>query len=215
MAKPVKLPSGRREQKARATRLRILEAAESLFVRDGYATTTINAIAEAADVAVQTVYAVFSTKRAILTELLALRVVGDDDGTPLRDRSEWQAMEQERDPTRQLDLLASIATRIGARMSSLYAVMAAAAGADAEIAEMYRRQQDARYRDQRRVARYLARKHALKPGLSQTRATDIMWAIANPNTYRALVGERQWPVDEYQRWLGQTLASALLPNQHG
>lgn len=43
-------------------------------------------LAEQADVAVQTVYAVFGTKRAILTELLDVRIVGDDQSTTLRDR---------------------------------------------------------------------------------------------------------------------------------
>src|SRR5436305_1842881 len=119
MDRPVKTrpktPS-RREQKARATRRGVLDAAETLFLAVGYAATTMTAIADAADVAVQTVYAIFGTKRAILTELLAVRVVGDDQRTPLRDRDDWQAMEREPDPRRQLALLASIATRIGKRM---------------------------------------------------------------------------------------------------
>ena len=78
----------RRAQKALATRRRILEAAETLFTRDGYAATTITAIAGQADVAVQTVYAVFGTKRAVLSKLLALRVTGDHDATPLKDRDD-------------------------------------------------------------------------------------------------------------------------------
>ncbi len=181
-----------------------------MFVRDGYAATTIAVIAEEADVAVQTVYAVFGTKRAILTELLAVRVVGDDEDTPLRDRQEWQEMEQETDPRRQLALLASIATRIGNRMAALYGVLAAAAGSDPEIAEVYRRQQQVRYRDQRRVARSLSRKGALRAGLSEARAADIMWAVANPNTHRALIREREWPSEEYERWLAHVLACSLL-----
>ena len=87
-----------RERKARETRRRILDAAERLFVRDGYASTTIVAIAEDGDVAVQTVYAVFGTKRAILTELLATRTAGEEEATPLRERADWKAMENETDP---------------------------------------------------------------------------------------------------------------------
>jgi AcrR family transcriptional regulator len=208
MAEPVKSGLGRRQRKAQATRRRVLDAAETLFIRDGYATTTMAAIAEEADVAVQTVYAVFGTKRAILTELFAVR--GNDEGTPLRDRQDWQDMEREVDPRCQLALLASIATRIGNRIAALYGVMAGAAGSDSEIAEMYRRQQQARYRDQRRVARSLSRKGALRAGLSEARATDIMWAIANPNTHRSLIGERGWATEEYERWLAQVLISALL-----
>jgi AcrR family transcriptional regulator len=209
MDEPVISGPGRRQRKAQATRRRVLDAAEALFIRDGYATTTMAVIAEEADVAVQTVYAVFGTKRAILTELFAVRVVGDDAGTPLRDRQDWQDMEREVDPRRQLALLASIATRIGDRIAALYGVMAGAAGSDPEIAEMYRQQQQARYTDQRRVARSLSRKGALRAGLSEARATDIMWAVANPNTHRSLVGERGWATREYELWLAQVLISTL------
>ena len=119
MADSVKPGRGRREQKALLTRHRILDAAESLFIRDGYALTTIAAIAVAADVAVQTVYAVFGNKRAILNELLAARVTGDDASVPQRSparvdtREDWLAIERESDAGRQLELLAEFAVQIG------------------------------------------------------------------------------------------------------
>ncbi len=188
----------------------MLDAAEILFVRDGYAATTIAAIADAADVAVQTVYAVFGTKRAILTELLDVRIAGDDQQTPLRDREDSQAMEREADPRRQLALLAATATRIGGRIAALYEVMAAAAGSDPAIADLYRQRQQARYADQGRVARALARHGALRAGLAPDRAADIIWALANPRTHHALVGERRWPAGEYEDWLSGLLAGALL-----
>lgn len=211
----VKRASGRRDRKARATRQRILDAAEALFVRDGYVSTTMAAVAEEADVAVQTVYAVFGTKRAILTELLAIRTVGDEQTTPLTQRPQWQAMEDEADPKRQLIHFAAIATSIGERMADLYEVMSAAAGSDAEIAAMYDSQQQLRYRDQRRLARALSRAGALRPGLSEGRATDILWAIANPRTYHNLVRLRGWTRKDYQRWLGELLIGALLADPVG
>ena len=192
MPAAIKSQTARRAQKALATRRRILGAAETLFVRDGYAATTIAAIAGEADVAVQTVYAVFGTKRAVLSELLAARVTGDDDVTPLQDRDDWRAMEAEADPGRQLELLAAIATRIGERMGALYNVLAGAAGSDPEIADMHRLQQQRRHDDQRRVTRSLARKGALRPGLSEATATDIVWAVANPAMHHSLVAERRW-----------------------
>jgi TetR/AcrR family transcriptional regulator, regulator of autoinduction and epiphytic fitness len=206
----VKAQPGRRERKALATRRRILDAAEALFVHDGYVATTISAIADAADVAVQTVYAVFGSKRAMLTELLAIRTVGDDDAAPLRARAEWKAMETETDSRRQLVLVAAIATRIGSRMADLYEVMAGAAASDPDIAEVYERQQQIRYRDQHRVARALSRHGDLRVGLSAAHATDIMWTIANPRTYRNLVGERAWTAQQYERWLADVLIDALL-----
>ncbi|MEA2229612.1 MAG: hypothetical protein QOF04_3242 [Solirubrobacteraceae bacterium] len=206
----VKARPGRRERKALETRRRALAAAETLFVRDGYAATTMTVIAEEADVAVQTLYAVFGTKRAILTELLEVRIVGDDQGTALKDREDWRAMERETDPRRQVALLAAIATRIGGRIAALTEVTAAAAGADPDIAALYEHQRQARYKDQRRIARSLSRKGALRPRLSEARAADIVWALVNARTYRTLVGERRWTTDEYEHWLADLLACALL-----
>ena len=210
MDESVKPAPGRRERKALATRHQMLDAAETLFIRDGYAATTIAAIAEEADVAVQTVYAVFGNKRTILSELLAIRVTGDDHATPLQSRAQWQAIEREPDPRRQLALLAALATQIGNRIGGLYQVLAGAAGSDPAIAELYRKQQQARYKDQRRLARSLARKGALKEGLPEATATDIMWAIANPNTHYSLISERRWTPAQYEQWLAHMLACALL-----
>jgi AcrR family transcriptional regulator len=210
MTEPVNARSGRRERKARETRRRILDAAETLFVDAGYAATTITAIADAADVAVQTVYAIFGTKRAILAELLAHRTVGDDQTRALSDRQDWKAMERELDPRRQLRLLAAIATDVGVRIAALTEVLAAAAGADPDIAVMFEDRKRARYDDQRRVARSLARRNELRVGLSEAHATDIIWTVANPRTMHALVTERRWAIREYEAWLGQALASLLL-----
>jgi AcrR family transcriptional regulator len=216
MEEPVQPALGRRVRKALATRRRVLDAAETLFTRDGYAATTIASIAEEADVAVQTVYAVFGNKRAILSELLAVRVA-DDDAIPsdfparLQGREQWQAIEREPDPRRQLFRLAALATQIGNRIGGLYQVLAGAAGSDPEIAGLYRKQQHARYTDQQRLARSLADHGALREGLSEATATDIMWAIANPNTHYALVSERRWTPEAYEQWLAHTLTCALLP----
>jgi hypothetical protein len=98
-------------------------------------------------------------------------------------------------------------------MGGLYGVLTAAAGSDSEIADVYRRQQQSRYNDQRRVARSLARKGALRPGLSEARATDIMWAVANPVMHHGLVAERGWPAGEYQRWLTHVLTCSLIETE--
>ncbi len=206
----VKAPPGRRERKARDTRRRILHAAERLFIGDGYAATTMSAIADRADVAVQTLYAVFGTKRAILTELIQVRVAGDEHATSLPDRDDWQRMERETDPRRQLARFAQIATLIGIRSAAINDVLAGAATSDAEIAALYEQQRKARYEDERRMARVLGRKGALRAGLSEKEAADIIWAIANTRTYRALVGECGWTTDQYERWLGDLLIRELL-----
>jgi hypothetical protein len=71
--------------------------------------------------------------------------------------------------------------------------------------------QRAWYSYQQRLARSLAAHGALREGLSEATTTDIMWAIANPNTYYALVSERRWTPEAYEQWLAHMLTCALLP----
>ncbi|MGZ4681516.1 MAG: TetR/AcrR family transcriptional regulator [Acidimicrobiales bacterium] len=54
-------------------------AATSLFEERGYAATPIVAIAEAADVAEQTVYAAFGNKRTLLAQAVDQAIAGDDE----------------------------------------------------------------------------------------------------------------------------------------
>ncbi len=119
-------------------------------------------------------------------------------------------MERETDPARQLAQFASIATRIGSRSAAINEVLAAAAGSDPEIASIYEQRRQRRYKDERRLARSLARNGALRAGHTETRAADIIWAIATTRTYRVLVHERGWTTDQYGHWLADLLTRALL-----
>lgn len=62
--------SSLREQAAGLTRTAILDAAERLFAEHGYARITIVRVAEAADVAANTVYAAFGTKAGLVVALM-------------------------------------------------------------------------------------------------------------------------------------------------
>jgi AcrR family transcriptional regulator len=80
--------AGLRERKKRATRIAIREAAMRLFDDQGFAGTTMDQIAEAADVSRATVFTYFPTKEEIVfgdggaaIEGLAVRLQGDHEGT--------------------------------------------------------------------------------------------------------------------------------------
>src|SRR5690348_18233667 len=62
----VKPRRNRRAERAEATRLRVVEAAGRLFVERGFRATTIESIADAADVSVETIYKRFGTKAGLL-----------------------------------------------------------------------------------------------------------------------------------------------------
>lgn len=87
-----------RDEAARATAGRILDAAERLFTEDGYGPTTMAGIARAAGVSKQTVYNTFGSKAELLKRLYDVRIVGDDEPIPFGERPEVIRLEQEIDP---------------------------------------------------------------------------------------------------------------------
>lgn len=67
------LPASRRDRNKLRTRLRILDAAQALFTGKGVAGTTIEDLADAADVARATFFNYFASKAAIVDEILNAR----------------------------------------------------------------------------------------------------------------------------------------------
>src|SRR5476649_1619024 len=105
MDEPVKRPyrSPLREEAARRTRARIRDAAARLFVRQGYAVTTMREIADEAEVSERTTYLVFPTKLDLLLEVIGVSTRGDDQPLPLAQRPEFQSALGERDGKRALE----------------------------------------------------------------------------------------------------------------
>ena len=98
--------SSRRKEQARLTRREIIKAARKLFITYGYSGATMESIAREAGVAVETVYASFGSKRAILSNLIAVSLVGDDEPIPLLQRQGPLTVMQEKDQLRQIQLFA-------------------------------------------------------------------------------------------------------------
>lgn len=179
-----------RARQAGETRRRIVEAAARLFLRHGYAATSMNAIATEVGVAVQTVYASMSTKRDILEAVIQSTVRGDEDDVPLAEGAAWRRMEAEADPREKLAMFARIHREICEREAELFVVLETAAAVDREIEPFLRDKERFRYEDQARVARSLHRRGRMRSGLSARKAGDVIWALASERVYLALVKER-------------------------
>jgi len=205
--------SSNRARQAQETRRRIVEAAALMFVRDGYSATSISAIAQQAGVAVPTVYASLRSKANILRAVVELTVRGDDDAAPLASRRRWQELERQQDPREQLALFAHLHRQICDREAAVFAQLEAAAGADPEATQLLAEHDQRRYETQRRLARSLHRRRALKPNLAAREAADVIWTLASERTYLALVRDRRWKADTYERWVAEQLEAALLAHQ--
>ncbi len=200
----------RREQ-ANETRLRILAAARHLFLGRGYAATTVEAIAQEAAVAVQTIYSSFGTKREILFALLGLSIGGDEEPIGILERPDPVRMHDEPDQRRQLEMMAQGIRKIMERAGPVFSVMRVSAAADPEIATRYRKLQEDRLRNMTRVVGWIAERGPLREGLTLAEGADILWTITSADVHWLLTVERGWTAEQYERWLRDTLVASLLP----
>ena len=49
----------------------------------------------------------------------------------------------------------------------------------------------------------------LRPGLSERRAADQLWAMTSPDVYSLLVVQCGWKGETYEQWLVQALRGML------
>jgi AcrR family transcriptional regulator len=202
--------SPRREAQAAATRRAILDAAQSLFERDGYGATTMEAVAAEAGVALKTVYVAFETKSGLLRGLWDLLLKGDEDAAAVAERPWYREVVEEPDPERQLRLNARNSRVVKARIGGILGVIRDAAPIDRDIAELWRLIQTDFYDNQRVIVETLRKKKALKPGLDVTRATDILWTLNHPDLWLLLVVQRGWTPEAFEKWFGDTACAQLL-----
>lgn len=202
--------SPRRAQQAAATRLEILRAALRLFEAQGYAPTTMAAIASEADVALKTVYLGFDTKARLLRAVWDLALKGDDADAPVAERPWYVAVLEEPDPERKLRRLAEASCTVKRRIAALLRVIRDAAPSDDEIGALWALIQSDFHVNQGAIIATLDRSKALAPGLDAARATDILWALNHPDVWLLLVGERNWAPEQFEAWLGDTAIDQLL-----
>jgi len=100
---------------------------------------------------------------------------------------------------------------IMSRAEPVYRILVGAAGSDPGAAALLAGQARQRDQGQEQIARSLARAGALRPGLRERDAADIIHALMSAEVYRLFVGDRGWPPERYARWLKDTLIGQLLP----
>ncbi len=197
----VKSPTGSlRAERAEVTRRRILTAARALFSSRGYGATTLREIAEEAGVAVQTVYAVFASKAAILRVLR--EEVRDDPAadaafsTALEARSIGEAFD-------------AFARSIRLRWEAGHDVVTAnldAATSDPALRPEVDAVLDVRRRGIKRLAAALVERGA---GHEAAWIAAVLDALSMPEAYDELTGVHGWTPDAYETWLRATLRATI------
>jgi AcrR family transcriptional regulator len=203
--------NSRRQAQARATRLRIIEAAKVLFIERGYPATTLEAIAAAADTSLPTLYRLFSSKPALLKLVLDVSFGGDDEPVAFGDRPEIQEARAGSDPVALIRAFARIGREFMDRSSAIMHVLATAAPVDPDAGQLMEEIRRQRRAGQSRIVGALSALQALDPDLEFSDAVDMTYLSLSPDVHRILTVERGWTGDQYEQWLIRSLGLLLRP----
>lgn len=201
--------ASRRAQSAE-TRQRIIDAARELMLEVGYRATTIAAVAERAEVNVDTVYQLVGRKPVLLRELIEQAVSGTDRAVVAEERDYVRAILAEPDPVTKLAIYARAVRQTQQRMAPLLLALRDASATEPEARSVWQAISERRAANMRNLARDLRDAGGLRPGLSIDEAADVIWATNSSEFYVLLTVERGWSPHRFERWLADTWCRLLL-----
>jgi AcrR family transcriptional regulator len=200
--------SSRRQQQARQTRDAILDAAADRFLRDGFAASTIAAIATDVAVSVDTIYKTFGGKTGLVRAIYERGLSGEG---PVHAEIRSDALQtSEPDPREILRGIGRLVTDVAPRVVPILLLVSDAAVADPEMAKLEAELDDQRLQRMTHNARNLARAGHLRSELTIEYAGLIMWNFTSPRLYQLLVVRNGWSIERFGEFTAASLGTLLL-----
>jgi AcrR family transcriptional regulator len=204
--------SSRRQAQAQETRRHILEAARKLFMERGYAGATAEAIAAEAGVSAQTIYAIFKNKKRLLVGLMNVSpTTGLEDHTPMVERAKVQAVSQEHDQHRQLQMFAEVVSNNLDQVAVVSEIMAEAAKVEPDFDRILQKLNKQRLEHMTFAVQQIAANGPFQEKIDETYARDTVWTLTSPEVFLLLTRDRGWSKERYAGWLADILIKVLLP----
>lgn len=200
--------STRRREQARRSRSRVIQAAEEMFLRDGYSSTTVQAIAAAAGVSADTIYKSFGGKPG-LVRAIRDRALEGEGPVPAERRSD-EIQRRESDPRKIISAWGAFVAELAPRGSPIVLLIRDAAATDPEVRRLRDELDTDRLKRMTDNARRLRDAGHLRPGISLAQAADILWTYSSPELYELLVLRRGWTPERYGRFVAEAMIAALL-----
>jgi AcrR family transcriptional regulator len=186
---------------AQVNRARILDAARTLFVEQGFAATTVAAIASASEVSVPTVFAAFGSKVNLLKEAAETTIVGDAEAIPMAERAEMRHVHAGETAEEVLDRLAELVVSRSRAVQPIFAVVYGARDGHPEIAALLDLFEDQRLAGATVLARTVAARLSTDDEVLVAEIRDCIWVGLSPTLYESFVVKRGWSPSRYQVWL--------------
>jgi AcrR family transcriptional regulator len=200
----------RRRARADQARAAVIDAGSRLFLADGFAATTVGAIARAAGVSEESIYKSFGGKAGLVRAIWATALEGDGL-VPAEQRSDAMRA-TEHDPHEVIRRWGEFIAEVAPRVVPVLLLIKSAAASDPQIAQLQADVDDQRLVRMERNARTLHDRHQLRPAMTLGEARDILWTYSSPELFELLVGKRGWSVGRFAAFVTAQLDGALLPS---
>ena len=200
--------SSRRREQARRTRDRIIQTAERMFLADGYASTTVHAIAAAAGVSADSIYKTFGGKPGLIRAIRDQALAGSGP-VPAERRSD-AIQQREADPHKIIKAWGRFTTELAPRASPILLLIRDAAATDPGVRTLQDELDTDRLKRMTDNARRLRDAGHLRTGVSLAQAADILWTYSSPELYELLVLRRGWTPKRYGTFVADAMIEALL-----
>jgi AcrR family transcriptional regulator len=194
-----------RTEQARETRRRIVAAATESLLANGYAATTMRAVAAAAQVSVPSVEATFGTKPALLKAAIDVAIAGDDASVPVLARGWTGDAHRAPDAAGLVGVIADVVAAAQDRSAGLVLAVFEAAASAPELGALADQLTSQRAATSRWIVDALASKAPLRRGWSSEAAADTVWILMDPAVYVRLVRDRGWTSRAYRDWWARSI----------
>ena len=202
--------SGRRAA-AEENRRAIADSARKLFLELGYSATTMAAIAKAAGVSHETVYASIGPKPVVFRHLVETALSGTDEPIPPLERDYARQVMAEENPGRLIEIYASAMRATQERLAPLFDVLTHGAKTSPELDSYHRELIKRRAHYTRLIAEHLAEIGGLRKDVPTRLAADVLFGFNSSEFFLLFVRDRGWKPDFFERWLASTWKALLLP----
>jgi AcrR family transcriptional regulator len=192
------------------TRRAILDAAGHLLVQDGYAAMTMQAVAAAAGVALDTVYTAVGRKPVLVRLMIETAISGTEETTPALERQYVRDIRAATTAREKLAIYATAISVIQPRLAPIVRALRDAAAQDKELEALWKDVAERRARNMRLFAKDLLATGEVRAELTSERTSDVLWSMNAPEFYMLLVDERGWTPEEFATWLADAWVRLLL-----
>jgi AcrR family transcriptional regulator len=176
----------RRREAAEQTRAAVLRAARDLFTRNGFEATSVAAVARAAGVSVDTVYASVGRKPQLLLAVHDMALAGGDDPVDAEQRDYVRRVRAVRTAAEKIAVYAEALAVVLPKTVPLLASLREAGRSDPACAQTYRAVSRRRAANMRRFAADLRATGELRTDLTDDDVADLVWSTNGPEYFLLL-----------------------------